>query len=526
MDSEKQQTNLFDLFGSIAENFPDNPALEIDDDQYTYDDLNIRIRKLAKYFKDLGLSSGDGVVICLPKSLELYLSIYATLFSGAYYIPIDYNVPEKRLQSIISNICPKLVICGYGQAEKISRVEFSDKLKIVAVKQTKNEERNLSNEHLYDLSDWRVYEPELGPSKGNLDSIAYVLYTSGSTGKPKGIVHTHRSALAFVIWAKEALNLSSKDRIANYSSLSFDLSVFDVFCTAQAGATLIPVPERLMGRMNMIYKFISRNQITIWYSVPSVLLRAGFQELPSNSLETLRHCVLAGEVINKPALIEFMNKIIGNFKIHNWYGPTETNVITYYEITREGLNNNRPVSIGKPCPYVNTNLLQTGDEESADKGELLVDSPTLMLGYKKWDDEGLELAQTQIDGKNYYSTGDIVSLDENQDFNYHGRKDRMEKISGYRIDLGEIESVLNGFPEILEAGVVVDVNGGKKEILAGIVSEVMDDKVIENVRHSCREFLPSYMIPNSICRLEALPRGNREKIDYKKLASVVRGFSD
>jgi len=355
--------------------------------------------------------------------------------------------------------------------------------------------------------------------------LAYILYTSGSTGTPKGVMISHRNSLTFVEWAAAAAGLSAEDRVCSPAPLHFDLSVFDIFATCRAAACLAVIPEGGATFPVSIAKWLESEQISVWYSVPSVLtLLACFGSLPQFDLSRLRAVIFAGEVF-PPKYLARLRDELPHPRYLNWYGPTETNVCTAFELP-PGRMDDAPVPIGKPC--ANTEVFAVTDQgrrvsQPGEEGELYVRGPSLMQGY--W---GLPARTREVLVQNpfraayderVYRTGDLVALDPAGDYCYVGRRDAMVKIRGYRVELGEVEAALYRHPAISEAAVlpVVDELLGSR-LRAVISADHAGSLTREDVLDHCRQWLPSYMVPDVVEFREALPRTSTGKVDRVDLA--------
>ena len=272
------QMNLSELACSTADRYPHRTALITPSGSINYEQLRDLTLRLASYIVASGLHSGDRVAICLPKSPELSIAIFGVLSSGCCYVPIDYATPRKRIEFILSNSQARMFICT-GRIARNSTHHIPDNLSehdtitdrdvlIIAVNGD-DDGQNISFSEILSWGKCLASKRLRCPVIVDPRSTAYILYTSGSTGEPKGVVHSHKSAMTFVKWASDAVSLSHSDIVSQHSSPTFDLSVFDFFCSAMVGATLVSVPEWLFGNAARTYRFIVKTGITVWYSVPS-----------------------------------------------------------------------------------------------------------------------------------------------------------------------------------------------------------------------------------------------------------------
>jgi amino acid adenylation domain-containing protein len=359
-------------------------------------------------------------------------------------------------------------------------------------------------------SDAPLQSPERSP-----DDLAYLLYTSGSTGIPKGVMLSHRNAIAFVEWAADAIGLSDRDRVASVAPFHFDLSVFDVWATLSRGATMVVVDEAtvLSGR-RMLDRIHAKN-INVWYSVPSALvLMLETGGLSERGAPSLRAVFFAGEVFPMKHLRSTM-AALPHARFFNLFGPTETNVCLAYEVRCPPALEDSAIPIGRASCGDVVSIVDSAGHEVADGevGELFVDGPTVMLGY--WD-EG-----RRTPARHPYPTGDMVARRPDGELMYHGRRDHMVKIHGFRVELGEVESSLHAHPGIREA-IAFAV---EQQLVAVAVPTDPSVSVLEVKRH-CADRLPRYMIPSDVRLVEDLPRTSNGKIDrVRTKAAVLAGDS-
>ena len=379
------------------------------------------------------------------------------------------------------------------------------------------------------LSQLQQLDQLRSPVEVPASALAYILYTSGSTGRPKGVAHTNASALAFVRWAVDAVGLKETDVVSQHASPSFDLSVFDFFGAAMASARLALVPASTFGRVATLCRFIVSTGVTVWYSVPSALLRASAAEsLAALKGSALRQVIFAGEEIPVGPLRVLWQNLPPSCRVANWYGPTETNVCTFHDLTALDVDGGGPIPIGKPCPYATMSLVAEDGAVMSNgmAGELLVASDTLMSGYWKLPAATSRVFSAGPDGRAYYATGDLVSRDDARGLTFRGRVDRLLKVRGYRVQPEEVEHVLEQRAEIDEAAVVKH-RRGDVDVLAAVV-RLADGEALEHdavIRH-CARFLPPYMVPDVILPVAELPRGSRGKADYNAVLELVESHRD
>jgi amino acid adenylation domain-containing protein len=518
---------LSHLLLQAAEAHPDRPAVWSSTGELTYADLYDRSMRLARALVEHGIEPGDRVVIALAKDVALPIAIFGTLLAGGAYVPIDYLTPPARAHAIAADAEPVAVVSGprtmramvLGDAypARDGPGDNSPALHWLGrgwFDPERSPERRTVSESLGQVQ-------QLGqlrsPVKVPASALAYILYTSGSTGRPKGVAHTNASALAFVRWAVDAVGINQNDVLSQHASPSFDLSVFDFFGAAMASARLALVPHSTFGRVASLCRFIVATGVTVWYSVPSALLR------PS----ALRQIIFAGEEIPVGPLRVLWHNLPPRCRVANWYGPTETNVCTFHDVTALDLDGADPIPIGRPCPYASTSLAAEDGAvvSNGAASELLVASDTLMSGYWKLPDATSRVFFPGSDGRMCYATGDLVSRDA-RGLTFRGRVDRLLKVRGHRVQPEEVEHVLEQRDEIDEA-VVVKHRRGDVDVLAAVV-RLAGGGVLEHdaVIGHCGVFLPAYMVPDVILPVGELPRGPRGKADYDAVLKLVELHPD
>ncbi len=506
----------------------DRPAYADAAGTRSYRDYLDEALRVAALLGDAGVGRGDRVCIALPKGLPLYATIHAALFRNACYVPIDYTTPVERGRNIIADAdATVLVTTGrnlgrmFGDAG--GNEDAGDGILIATLGKD-----NAGSPTARSLTAWTTAADAARADIGRLDpsTEAYILYTSGSTGTPKGVVQSQRSATAFAAWAADELALTAADVVPQVAPVTFDLSVFDLFATTRAGACLVPIHESTMNAPPSFCRAVAKAGATVVYCVPSLILREakgqalGWAELQQSSL---RHIVFAGEPIDKPALRR-LRPLLPAVPIHNWFGPTETNVCTFHRVSDADLAEDGPIPIGRPCSYAAIDFAwDVADGDGPRTGELLVTGDTVLTAY--WNrPEDTASRVVEADGDRYYRTGDYVYGNARGELVFIGRRDRQVKIGGRRVQLDEIEAALRKhLPSLEVACALLKANGAEPVIAAAIVGALAPDA--DAIRAAAADSLPLYMMPERIVAMDALPRNERGKIDYPRLTEMLAGAS-
>ena len=501
---------------------PDAIALVDGETELTYAELDVQSDRVASRLIELGVTRGDRVGIYLPKSAEGVIGIYAVMKAGAAYVPIDPSAPISRVTYIASNCGIRHIITSKVRRRTWAALGDAGVEHMIAL-DTDDVELDTGMPAVYGRS-WAL-DGGTPQDQGTIDQdLAYILYTSGSTGDPKGVMLSHLNCRAFVEWTVHEYGVTAKDRVSSHAPFHFDLSTFDLFGAALAGAPVYLVPKRASVFPVEIAKFIDKHQITVWYSVPSILTMLTEKGgLETGDLPSLRTILFAGEVFPTKYLSRIMH-LLPHVRFANLFGPTETNVCTAYTLTEVPDESEPPISIGRAIGNVDTFVVDDNDEivELGEVGELLVRGPTVMRGY--WADPDrtdTRLVPSPIPrhlGDNVYRTGDLVQEMEDGNYRFLGRSDNQIKSRGYRIELGDIEAALVAHPDIIEAAALaIPDEFVTNRIVAHVSSNV--DVNVRDVTAFCGGLIQKYMIPETIIVEASLPKTSTGKLDRQALQS-------
>lgn len=529
---------LCDYLTTAAREYPDQAAVRYKDQSVSYTDLDRMSGTLAARLIQAGVRPGERVGIWLNKSIAAVVSIYATLKAGAAYVPLDPIAPMKRTMYMLSDCHVRCLITtqerlallddSFLQALRPALLVLADRTTIrspLAGIPMLGWPEALSAVPHFDSDPAHA----IGP-----DQLAYILYTSGSTGSPKGVMLSHRNGRVFVDWARQRFRLAANDRLSSHAPFHFDLSILDIFGAASAGATLVLVPENQQSLGVALVRLVVEEGISVWYSVPSALIR--LLEARNSMLlaaSRLRVVLFAGEVFPLKHLRRLRAAVPGA-ELYNLYGPTETNVCTFYQVTDDDVAPARtqPVPIGQDCDYATTFTVDDSgmplDLTGSAEGELCVGGDSVMHGY--WGDP-IKTAQRLIpcpesltSGEYAYRTGDIVRRDEGGNYLFVGRRDHMVKSRGYRIELGEIEAALHSHEGVHEAAVIAIPDTEIGAQLEGYIVPRHGVELVESdLRQHCSHMLPRYMLPERFHVVQAFPRTSTGKIDRQALIASSQG---
>ena len=489
---------LQQIFESSADLHPDNIAIDFADENVTYAELEARANSMARYLGSLGVEKGSCVGLCLPKSVELYVSMLAILKAGAAYIPIDPSYPADRISYILKNSGIKVFITNSQSSE--SGMHGGVVINI-----------DKDGPKIAKFSSVRLSVQEVGITT---DDLAYIIYTSGSTGNPKGVMIEHKGVCHLVRASQSIYGITSKDRVYQGISVAFDFSIEEIWMAFANGATLIPATPEMTSAGGRLSQLLTEKAVTAMSCVPTLLT------MLDDDVPTLRFINVGGEDCPQ-ALINQWSK--PGRVIFNTYGPTETSVNATYAECAAG----KRVTIGRPLPNFIAYVL---DEEmrqvaSGHEGELHIGGIGLARGYANRADLTAEKFVANpfefdaVDFPRLYKTGDLVKFDENGEIIFLGRIDTQVKIRGFRIELSEIETVVSDVPDVKTAiATVYEEAADLKSIVVYIVLENEKNKFdFTELRSVLRKRLPAYMIPRYIEIIREVPLTPNGKIWRKGL---------
>jgi amino acid adenylation domain-containing protein len=490
------------LIGDAVDRDPNRPAIRDERGECTYGELDALANRAASALAELGVGRGDRVAIWLNKSVQAVAVMQGALSLGAAYVPVDPLSPPARAATIMRDCVIRALVATGDRAASV----LDDDLAKVPVLTVDSGEGTMA------WSDLHRFDGPPPRHRGKEDDLAYILYTSGPTGTPKGVCITHRNALAFVRWAAREVGARPDDRFSNHAPFHFDLSVFDLYAAFLSGGCVCIVPEHHAYVPEALVKFAVRQRISVWYAVPSALILMVEQGgLLTESGLALRAIVFAGE----PYPINDLRRLregLPGVRMYNWYGPTETNVCTGYEVTEIPPDRGIPVPIGHPASGDDVWAVKDDGSQAGigEEGELLVSGPSISPGY--WGHER--------HGGGPYRTGDIVRLEANGEYVFVGRRDHMVKIRGHRVEPGEVEAALLAHPKIREAAVVAVGSGIRVQLVAFLAARAEPLPLLE-IKHHCADRLPRHMIVDRAVFLDGLPRTRNGKVDRLALQRMA-----
>ncbi|RKH59280.1 non-ribosomal peptide synthetase, partial [Corallococcus interemptor] len=492
---------MHSLFEAQVRRAPETVAAVFEGTQLTYAQLDARANQLAHALRRRGVGPEVRVALSVERSLDIVIGLLGILKAGGAWVPVDPLLPRERLAFMLEDSAAQVLVTQQPLVDRFPEALHARALCL-------DTERAAL-----------AMEPTVAPVTGVTPAnMAYLLYTSGSTGTPKGTAVEHRSVANLVTHEAVAYGIGPGSRVLQFASLSFDLSVEEIFTTLCNGATLVLAPlEKLMPGAPLPV-LLREQHLSVVSLTPAALAATSAERLPE-----VRTVISGGEAL--PA--DVVARWAPGRRLLNTYGPTEATVIaTFGEVVADG---NVP-SIGKPLANVRVYVLDPHGHPVpvGVRGELHIGGVGVARGYAGRPGLTAERfipdAFSSTPGGRLYRTGDVVRWRADGQLDFVGRIDAQVKVRGFRIELGEVENALRAAPAVKDAVVLArEDSPGDKRLVAYVVGEALD---VTALRAHLKQHLPEYMVPAAFVPLEALPLTSNGKVDRKALpapdATVLR----
>ncbi|HEV8322059.1 MAG TPA: Pls/PosA family non-ribosomal peptide synthetase [Myxococcota bacterium] len=489
---------LHEIFEVQADRRGTRVAVAVGDEHTSYDTLERRANRLARYLRRRGVRRGSLAALLLPRGADAYAALLGVLKAGAAYVPLDPEYPDERVRDVLADCRAAALVTTAGRA----RPHASFGGAVVCV--------DADAAAIGAESPRRLSRGETGAAPGDL---CYVIYTSGSTGRPKGVMIEHRSASHLVRCEGDLFGVRPEDRVYQGFSLSFDASVEEVWLAFQAGATLVPATPDLARAGPDLGRQLSARGVTVLSCVPTLLV------MSETDAPTVRLIVFGGEVC-PPELVERWAR--PGRRVVNTYGPTETTVIATYADVRPGGR----VPLGRPVPGYRVHVLDDAlrPVRRGEAGEICVGGIGVARGYVGHAEENAArfvpdpFAPRDQPRARLYRTGDLGRVDSDGNLEFLGRRDSQVKVRGFRVELAEIESALLEVGGVRAAACAVRADAPGEEQLVGYVvpraGAAIDQ---ERLRVALRRRLPAFMVPALFQKMQELPHLPSGKLDRAAL---------
>jgi amino acid adenylation domain-containing protein len=497
------------LFETQAETRPDEIAIVFEDQQMTYRELDIGSNQLAHYLRKHGVGTESLVGVCLERSPEMIVAVLAILKAGGAYLPLDPSYPLERVGLMVEQAGASIILT---QKSLVSRIPTGETVC-----------------HCLDSLDQFLAQEkqERLSSFSSPENAAYVLFTSGSTGVPKGVLMEHRPLVNLLSWQAETFASPGVARTLQFAPLSFDVSFQEIFSALCFGGTLVMIGEAERRDATALWPLLKEKAVERMF-LPFIALQqlAEAAQNDAVAIESLREIITAGEQLQVTQPITNLFGRLPDCRLYNQYGPTESHVVTSFALGSDPGDWPNLPPIGRPIAnskvYILDRCLQPVPIGVI--GELYIGGDSLARGYLSHSDFSREkfISNPFIKepGARLYRTGDLARYLADGNIQFVGRIDDQVKVRGFRIEPGEIETILCRHPEVLESVVSAREDGiGEKSLVAYIVSGTDHDLNSGRLWDFLKEKLPEYMIPNAFVFLDSLPLTASGKVDRRALAA-------
>ena len=502
--------NVLSFLERSAEKYPDRVAFKDKDEAISYNDLLIRCQKIAfvvrKKAQLESFEKNRPVVVFIDRNIRSLQLFLAVAYSGNFYVPIDPALPAERIQSMMDTLKP---VCCISAAKRKLPVEAESFDSLLEQAEAVDESCLESVKRIRDLS---------------IDTDPfYAIFTSGTTGIPKSVLVSHRSVIDLVHRFAESFPFPEQPVMANQAPFDFDVSVKDIYNSLNLGGTVVIVPKSYFVMPAALFPYLQENNVNVLiWAVSALRIVQNFKLFDACVPDSISLVMFSGEIMP----VKCINYLMDYWKdatFVNLYGPTEITCNCSSYIVRDKLEDTDSIPIGKS--FANTEMFLVDPDtlkrihKVGEKGEICVKGSCLALGYYR-NPEQTELAFVQDPEVTAYKdlmyrTGDIGYYDESGNLYYAGRKDHQIKHMGHRIEMGEIETVVNALDEIKMACAVYKESQEMICLFYSADAEC-DDIIIKQIR----KLLPAYMLPNKFVYMPELPLNAHAKIDRKKLAEL------
>jgi amino acid adenylation domain-containing protein len=488
------------IFEEQVARTPDAIALQYGERTITYRELNARANQLSHYLLAAGGGPNACIGVYLDRSIEMVTAFLGILKAGSAYVPLDLSYPKERLQFMVSDAQIPIIL-----TDSVHRADLPEGARILCVNR-----------------DWPVIEGQprqLPASNATGDSLAYIIYTSGSTGQPKGVAISHRGITRLVL-NSYYVQLTPDDRIAQASNASFDAATFEIWGALLNGARAVGVPKEIALSPGEFQALLRREGITVLF-LTTALFNQIARETPK-AFGTLKTVMFGGEAVD-PKWVRTVLECAPPQRLLHVYGPTENTTFSTWHLVEKGPEERETVSIGKPI--ANSTLYILGPDMQpvpvGVPGEVYVGGDGVGQGY--WNRPELTAEKFVPDpfsetvGARLYRTGDLGKFDRDGNLEFLGRIDDQVKLRGFRMELGEIESLLARHPGVANGVVILrEDRPGDKRLVAYVIARGNAPSAGELKSH-LKARLPEYMIPAAFVFLNEFPLTPNKKVDRKAL---------
>lgn len=488
------ENNVLSYLDNIVKKAPDKVAFANEKEGFTFREVYEQSRSVGTYFHNQGYYRKP-VVVFMDKHPKTIMAFFGVITAGCFYVPIDEEMPQSRIDLILENCKAEYIICDANTKAKAETFHFDGTICLYdEIANTAEDAKALA---------------EIRRRALDIDPI-YIVFTSGSTGVPKGVAACHRSVIDYIEQLSEVLQFNEDTVFANQTPLYFDACLKEIYPTLKFGATTYIVPKSLFMFPVKLVEFLNEHKVnTVCWVVSALTMISAFGTFQTVKPEYLKTVAFGSEVFPQKQF-KLWRETLPEASFTNLYGPTEgTGMCCYYHVERE-LAEDEPIPIGGP--FQNTEILLLDEENRlAKEGEICIRGTSVTLGYYNNPEKtGESFVQNPLNTSYpeiIYRTGDIGKYNEYGELVFVSRKDYQIKHMGHRIELGEIEANVNLIDGIKLCGCIYDEEKGK--IVLYYVGDITSKELVAGLK----EKLPRYMIPNYVEQLDEIPFTANGKIN-------------
>ena len=515
---------VHELFGAAAERFSDRTAIDAAAGPTTYRELEETSNRLANFLAAGGAPKGSPVAVVASDVAQIVAAILGTLKAGCAFVPVDPNLPAKRIEAMFAEVSPEWLIVESSAFDRVKGAARPGARVVCVGGGPLPDERERGRlVCLEGFADFR--DASRPPVNNEPDDLCSVYFTSGSTGKPKGIAGRLKGIDHFIRWEMKTVGADESTRVSQLTSPSFDGFLKDVFVPLCAGGTVcVPEGRDIILDGRRLVDWIDEARLTVLHCVPSVFRSILNEELTPERFRHLRHVLLAGEPLLPSDVARWTEVFADRVRLTNLYGPTETTVVKLFYHVRPEDKGRRSIPIGQPMEGAAAIVMDAKGRPCPPGavGEIYIRTPFRALGYYNRPEQTREVFVPNPFNDDpediVYRTGDFGRVAEDGLFEFLGRRDQQVKVRGVRVELGEVENALRAHPSVRDAAVVDREDlGGHKYLCAYVVAG--EGVGAGALRRHLAESLPEYMLPSAFVLMERLPRTFNGKLDRRALPS-------
>lgn len=490
-------TNILQYLDQIVEKLPEKTAYSDGDDSLTFGQVHSQSKSIGSWLAIQKIYNKP-VVVFMQRHPKTITAFYGVIYSGNFYVPLDDEMPDDRIELIINKLDPAAIICDTATRARASAFTKSTSV------------------YIYDdIASKPIDQPQLDLIRSrsiDTDPI-YIVFTSGSTGVPKGVVACHRSVIDYIEQLSGILKVDENTVFGNQTPLYFDACLKELIPTLKFGATAFIIPRQHFLFPIQLVQFINSNKInTVCWVVSALTMISRLNVLAKAVPDTLKTIAFASEVFPMKQF-KLWQKALPDARFINFYGPTETTgVCCYYEVDRE-FGDDEVLPIGHPFPNREILLLKEDNHPagSSEIGEICIRGTALTHGYYgdlcRTNETFVQNPLNENFPELIYRTGDLGRMNEQGELVFVSRKDNQIKHMGHRIELGEIESAANAAENVGQSCCIYDAD--KSRLVLYYAGSASDFHVADYLKQK----LPRYMLPGRIKQLADLPLTANSKID-------------